>query len=395
MKVKRNLFVSKTALMLGLALLLSCSNGDTGAGSSAAINTSTVKSISNGLCDSFAILSDGSLWAWGCNYYGELGTGNTTGSTFSFSTRPVHIATDATWKAVSAGGTHVIAIKSDGTLWAWGYNGDFECGDNSTIDHSTPVEISSDTDWAVISSGNVFSLALKSDGTLYAWGISGYCCGTGSSTAITVPTKIGSSTWKAISAGSDHSLAIKSDGTLWAWGYNTYYQCGNGSTTTLPVPTEISTSTAWIAISAGDDYSLAINAGYLYSWGYNAYYQCGNGSTTNVTTPAKVGSLSGWTAVAGGKTSGGYSSLAINTGVIYSWGPSDDLQNGRKTINTATVPTAIDSVSNWSLISSGYNHSMAVTSGGTLYDWGDNQWGEIGTGANPSADIGTISEINF
>src|SRR3989337_2999238 len=127
----------------------------------------TVKSqIAAGSYHTLAIKSDGTLWAWGYNYSGQLGDGTTSNKT-----TPVQIGTGTNWSQIAAGGYHTLAIKSDGTLWAWGGNSFGQLGDGTSSDYkTTPVQIGTGTNWSQIAAGGYHTLAIKSDGTLWAWG---------------------------------------------------------------------------------------------------------------------------------------------------------------------------------------------------------------------------------
>ena len=143
-------------------------------------------------------------------------------------------ATGETVKSqIAAGSYHTLAIKSDGTLWAWGYNYSGQLGDGTTSNKTTPVQIGTGTNWSQIAAGGYHTLAIKSDGTLWAWGYNSYGqLGDGASGGgnyKTTPVQIGTGTnWSQIAAGGYHTLAIKSDGTLWAWG-NYYGQLGDAT----------------------------------------------------------------------------------------------------------------------------------------------------------------------
>jgi len=168
--------------------------------------------------------SDGSLWAWGWNEYGQLGDGSTADSH-----TPVQVGTDSDWKHVSAGNVHTTAIKSDGTLWAWGWNEYGQLGDGSTADRHTPVQVGTDKDWIYVSASSEYTMALKSNGTLWAWGRGDL--GNGSPSSIS-PLQVGTEhNWISVSAGLDHALALRSDGTFWAWGLNNWGQIGDGTFT--------------------------------------------------------------------------------------------------------------------------------------------------------------------
>ncbi|MBI5640929.1 MAG: hypothetical protein HZA17_10935, partial [Nitrospirae bacterium] len=178
-----------------------------------------------------AIKKNGTLWAWGGNGHGQLGDGTTTGKH-----SPQQIGTDTNWVSVTATGIDTLAIKSDGTLWAWGWNQMAELGDGTRSERHSPQQIGTDTNWASVSLGTVYhTLAIKSDGTLWAWGqqYSGKIAN-GTQTEyhyFSRPTQIGiENNWFAVAAGGAHSVALKSDGTLWTWGYNGSGQLGDGTT---------------------------------------------------------------------------------------------------------------------------------------------------------------------
>jgi alpha-tubulin suppressor-like RCC1 family protein len=160
--------------------------------------------------------STSTLWAWGDNDKGTLGDGTTTNRR-----TPTQEATGAAnWSAVAAGGYHTVALKSNGTLWAWGWNYYGQLGDGTSNRTTiTPIQIGSDTNWSAIAAGDTHTIALKSDGTLWAWGWNYYGqLGDGSTGINTAPIQesSGSTNWSAIAAGYDHTVALKSDGTLWA-----------------------------------------------------------------------------------------------------------------------------------------------------------------------------------
>ncbi len=129
------------------------------------ITQNVIPQISTGSNYSLAIRADGTLWAWGLNFFGRLGDG----TTFSKSS-PVRIGTESNWKTVSTGNYHSLAVKADGTLWAWGENEHGQLGDGTTIDKISPVRIGTGNNWKTISAGDGYSLAIKTDGTLWAWG---------------------------------------------------------------------------------------------------------------------------------------------------------------------------------------------------------------------------------
>ena len=193
------------------------------------------------------IRSDGTLWTWGYNEYGQLGDG-----TFVTKTSPVQIGLDRDWATVSAGDSHVLAIKTDGTLWAWGWNDYYTLGLGETDAHYSPTQVGTDTDWVSVAAGEMHSLGLKSDGTLWAWGDNAEGqLGQGDNLDEMVPAQVGSDAdWAGIAAGAYSSAAIKVDGTLWMWGANGNGQLGLGDTAPRTSP-DMVTGDDWTSVSLG------------------------------------------------------------------------------------------------------------------------------------------------
>lgn len=349
---------------------------------------SLMEKISAGFQFSLAIKSDGTLWAWGLNDSGQLGDGGTT----TVSNVPEQIGSDTNWVAVSASNSapsYSIALKSDGTLWAWGDNAYGELGDGTTTSTNVPEQIGTATDWVAVSTGGSnFTLALKSDGTLWGWGNSEYGQLALESYDIhTSPQQIGTDTnWAAVSAGYDFVMALKSDGTLWAWGNNEFGQFGDGTTTPIisNVPELISTTAKWKAVSAGDDFVVALKPdGTLWAWGRNTFGQLGDGTTTNSDVPVQIGTATNWVAV----SADNYSVIALRSdGTLWTWGDNTFGQLGVGPGNISDVPEQIGNSTNWIAVSEGDSHSMGIKSDGTLWTSGFD--GTI-TGGQLFVQIGT------
>lgn len=235
---------------------------------------------------SAALKADGSLWTWGWNFSGQLGD-----NTVLERATPVKIGNGFT--SVSTGIDHSIAIKSDGTLWVWGANSSGQLGDGTTETRYVPVRISTggsipETAAKIARASFQHTAVVKSDGSLWAWGYNGNGqVGNGTSVMQLRPVLIGTD-YEQIGLGDDHSLAIKSDGSLWAWGSNATGQLGNGTTTSSAVPLQV--GTGYKNVRAGSAHSVAIrDDGSLWSWGYNYSGQLGDGSVTTRLTPVQVG----------------------------------------------------------------------------------------------------------
>jgi alpha-tubulin suppressor-like RCC1 family protein len=322
-----------------------------------------------------------SAWGWGSNAAGQLGDGTTT-NRFT----PVQASGPTGVTAIAAGNTHTIALESDGTVWAWGQNVYGQLGDGSTTNRSTPVlvsQLSGLTTVAAVAAGGNHSLALKSDGTVWAWGFNGLGqLGNGTTDSRSTPVLVsGLSGVTAIAAGRNHSLALKSDGTVWAWGDNAAGQLGDGTTVNRSTP--VSGLTGATAIAARFDHSLALKSdSTMRAWGYNGFGQLGDGTTANRSTPVQVSGLTGVTTI----SAGFYHSLAVkNDSTIWVWGYNQYGQLGDGTQTSHTAPVRVSGITGASAIAGGDYHTVALMSDGTVWTWGFNRYGQLGadpTGTN-------------
>jgi alpha-tubulin suppressor-like RCC1 family protein len=283
-------------------------------------NLGRAKAIAAGTDHSLALKNDGTLWAWGYNFNGQLGDGTTTDRT-----TPVQVSNLSGVKAIAVGDYHSLALKEDGTLWAWGRNAFGQLGDGtSENDRATPVQVSNLSDVKAMDAGEDHSVALRTDGTVFAWGGNSYgqlgdgTSGTERHTPVQVrgepPTNAppSSSTtflpWdylsgvKAISAAEYHSLALMEDGTVRAWGANSTGQLGDGSKDQRNKPVQVSYLNGVKAIDAGALHSVALKTdGTVRAWGDNYESQLGNGTNiSDSTTPVQVSNLSDVKVIAAG-----------------------------------------------------------------------------------------------
>lgn len=217
---------------------------------------------SNGDCAA-AIKTDGTLWSWGSGLqyaeYQLLGRPDNQNNV----SIPTQIGVSNTWKTVDFGSRTAHAIKTDGTLWGWGWNDSGQIGNNSIFNKSSPVQIGNGTTWKQISHGDYHTVSIKTDGTLWAWGDNGKGqLGIGSNGLASFkssPVQIGTNTnWSLVKAGGSSTLAIKTDGTLWAWGDNGKGQLGIGNTYSKSSPVQVGTDTTWTLISCSSYYSAAV-----------------------------------------------------------------------------------------------------------------------------------------
>ncbi|MBI0100391.1 InlB B-repeat-containing protein [Bifidobacterium sp. W8114] len=351
-----------------------------------------------------AIASDGNLYRWGDNNY-KLETPEDEKRTPSLVNPP----TGVHFTQVSTGYSHFLAIGSDGNLYSWGHNADGELGretvsttpkDNPQIDNQPRlVTPPAGVHFTQACAGKWHSLALGSDGNLYSWGQNKYGelgRDTGSAIYDVKPGKVnlpkGITKITQISAGTFYSMALDSDGDLYSWGDNTYDELGryaggypfrDRSPRKMIMPAGVKKFT-WI--KAGEWTSLATSSdGSLYSWGWNEYGQLGRNTAParQDRTPRKVTMPAGVTKFTQVSTEHRHSLALGSDGNLYSWGLNDCEQLGRDTgsakydVKPGKVPTPAGAAQ-FTEVSAGYSHSLAIGSDGNLYSWGQNKYGELG-----------------
>ncbi|BDR53582.1 hypothetical protein KIM372_14890 [Bombiscardovia nodaiensis] len=266
-----------------------------------------------------------------------------------------------TWVAISAGYVQSLALDSDGHIYSWGNNQYGELGDGTNTDKHSPVRVvdparQPNTTWASIEAGDMHSLAIDTNGHAWAWGRNdlghlGEASGTNQNTPVRVFDPFGhyNTTWISLNANNSHNLAIDSTHHLYSWGNNANYQLGDGTTTTRSWPVSVQTpagkpNITWAAASPGGAYSIALDTdGHAYGWGYNGFGQLGNNTTTNGTTPARVLDPAGkpnitWKTI----SSGGHHVVALdNDGHAYAWGNNDSGQLGDGTTTDRHIPVPV------------------------------------------------------
>ncbi|WP_085053197.1 InlB B-repeat-containing protein, partial [Candidatus Magnetominusculus xianensis] len=360
-------------------------------------------SIVAGELHSMALKNDGTVWAWGSNLHGQLGNdqfGVAQNTSTADSTIPVQVSGLTGVTAIAAGTVHSLALKSDGTVWAWGYNhwgqlgnGTYGVGTNT----DTPVQVSGLTGVIAIAGGTYHSLALRGDGTVWAWGLNGsgeLGNGTiGEYESRKVPEQVsGLSGVIAIAGGQGISMALKSDGTVWAWGENSYGQLGNGTNTNYETtPVQVSGLSGVIAINSafGETFLALKSDGTVWVWGWNGG-RYGDGTTITRNTPVQVhgannvGYLTGVIAISTGYTS---SSMVLKSdGTVWTWGMNNYGQLGDGTTMNRNTPVQVHGANNVGYltgviaISTGREQSMVLKNDGTVWTWGWNYSGKLGDG---------------
>lgn len=349
------------------------------------IGTDRWINISAGGKFSVAVRADGTLWAWGENDNGQLGNGDTD---YGAQPTPAQIGNGQTWLSVSAGEKHALALKADGTLWAWGFGLLGQIGNGTTdTDNPDPVQVGSDENWKSISAGGYFSAAIKADGSLYTWGDNYYNQVPGSPVTGGMPTpnpvRTGTeNTWVNVEAGRYHILAGKADGTVWAWGKNEAGELGTGGNQPT-APVQITGTNGIVQLAAGDGFSLALNSkGSLLAWGQNTFGQFYDGGTQTRNVPQSVSTVLEVVSVTAAH--GFHTMTLYSNGTLNGWGANGDYQLGDGTDVTRYAPVGIHAAGNNNIaLVMGFSHNLVLKDNGTLWGWGDNSLGgPIGTGAS-------------
>jgi len=328
----------------------------------------------------------------------------------NFSTKPM----------VAGGGTHSIALKSDGTVWSWGDNHNGELGNGSYEVSMYPVRAQGLCDVVAVAGGWWHTLALKSDGTVWAWGGNQYGQlgkpGVGNDIRSTVPVQVmGLSDVIAIAAGSYHNAVLKNDGTVWTWGINTKGELGYATEPGpfgnyyLPSyePKAVSGLTGVKAIGAGfgisndNAYTAALKQdGTVWTWGSNQAGQLGYATADDYAPHPIPGQVSSLTDVASISLGATHALALTATGTVFAWGANEEAQLGIGSFGANSSGFVRHPSDNNQLfggvasIRTRGSHSLAQLTDGTIWSWGRNYEGQVGNGTQEKQLVPIKPELN-
>jgi len=340
-----------------------------------------IPSIRGGSLHSVVLNNAGQVFTFGENQDGQLGDDTTDDKKI-----PVPIFGNHDFVKIDSNYRHTIALHNDTSVWAWGWNNKGQLGSGTTSELLVPTCVDGLTRVQNIAAGAYHSMALLHNGDVKAWGSNSYGqLGDGTSNQRYQPAPVNNlEKIKAIAAGYNHSLAILEDNTVMAWGNNNAGQVGDYSDGNNKfIPVKVSHLVNVVSIAAGKEHSMALKKnGTVWAWGSNDKGQLGIGSTINQNHPVQIETLDDIDAIA----AGGQHSMALREdGTIWIWGLNNQGQLGNGTMLTdevihyETTPIKVESNQPFIGISAGENHSMALSADGTVWVWGDNSKGQLGT----------------
>lgn len=336
-------------------------------------------SISTGSKHTCSLTGDGGVLCWGANTNGQLGDGTITNRSV-----PIGVSgLESGVSAIQAGGNHTCALTTGGGVKCWGHNGFGQLGDKTGIQRTTPVNVFNLTSGVTaIAVGGNHTCALVSGG-VKCWGDNAYGqLGDSTNTQRLEPVNVTdlSSGVLAIAAGVSHTCALVTGGAVKCWGFNFYGQLGDNSTTNRNAPVAVSGLSSGIdALDAGGGHTCALTTGGgVKCWGYNLFGQLGDTSTINRLVPVDVDTLGSGVDII--STGGNHTCAITSGGGARCWGQNEYGQLGDNSTTNRTSPVDVSNLtSGVDLIAAGGEHSCALV-GGISHCWGRNSVGQLGIG---------------
>ncbi|WP_052487946.1 RCC1 domain-containing protein [Gordoniibacillus kamchatkensis] len=361
-------------------------------------NLTGIKAISAGGYHTLALTKDGDMWAWGDDTYGQLGFAHDHDTWNA----PVMITWIRQVKSISAGFNFSLALTEDGFAYSWGSDSSGQLGFGDMKDRSLPEILMKDV--TAISAGNNHALAIQKDGTAWAWGDNTFGqTGTGFNEHLNMQIMAGPQhvfgvpEAKTVVAAYNFSFLIGTDGSLWAWGHNIYGQLGDGTTTNtdlpkqvtsifdasapVPKPGEGATVVSGVLaapLAAGENDSLAVKPNGVFGWGDNTLGQLGTDGALPALAPKPLTGVPQPAAIAAG---GSHTLLVAGDGTLWAYGSDyfGQLGDGATSVTGRPKPAPVSGLDHVVSAAAGSNHSLALVSNGTVWSFGDNTFGQLGT----------------
>lgn len=353
-----------------------------------------VPQLAVGAANSYALKSDGTVWAWGSDAWGQLGS-NAIPTTNHIASSSVLIqVTDLGFTtSIAASASYSLALKGDGTVWAWGNSGNFGSGWGVTSPGEVPVQVIGISEVTAIAAGYFRTVVLRSDGTVWSWGLRPFDPSAEEIRFVPPTQAAGLDGIRAIAAGEQHGVALKSDGTVWSWGINACGILGNGTTGCSGSPVRATGLESIIAIAAGGVHTIALkNDGTVWAWGHNLNGQLGIGTTTASNIPVQVPGIAGVIRIAAAASN----TVALKSdGTVWVWGYNASGQLGNGTYVSSLTPIQVAGLEGVVAIAVGDSNIAALKSDGSVWEWGDNTSGQNGNGTYINSAIPVQSLINL
>jgi uncharacterized repeat protein (TIGR01451 family) len=370
-----------------------------------------VVALDSGSDHSVALRADGTVWTWGYNANGQLGDGG-----FINSNVPTRVAMLRNIVSISAGGWHTLAVREDGTVWAWGLNYNGQLGDATTINQAVPVRVKDPSDATgfltnvvAVAAGERHSLALKANGTVWAWGYNGNgrlgdSTYDNRSSPVQVKDTSDASGFltgvKAIAAGAAHSIALKNNKTVWTWGNRDYAQIGRIISGAGSKPQNVAGQVAGLTdvkgIAGGWEHTVVLKEdGTVWTCGRNLEGQLGDGTTigsffpppeppkffVQVIDPTGESDPTGYLTGIAAIDADDRHTVAVNeNGSVYGWGWNYGGKLCHDILDNKLRPIRMDGLADIYTPSAGANFNLLLKQEGTIWGCGYNSWGQIGTG---------------
>ena len=352
-----------------------CPPGFTGDGSAC---DATFTTLAAGQYHACAVRSDKTLWCWGHNTSGQVGTGTTD----PLYLRPAQAGSGSDWAEVTAGGSFTCARDSARQISCFGTNGGGQLGDGTTTARTTPTPIGGGfTDWIQVESGANHTCAIREGGSLHCWGtnLRGQI-GDGTTNNALTPTLVSAGPWLSVSAGSEFTCAVKADHTLFCWGLDSSRQLGDGKTTSSSVPVQEKTlATDWASVTAANAYACGVKLdGTRFCWGANYVGQGGDGTTAAITEPKAADPSTDWKRLDGGDLA----ACGIKqSGALHCWGDGSLGQTGQPGNETSLpTPTQVGTDTDWTAVAGGLRFACGLRADGRIRCWGSAARAALGLG---------------